>query len=110
MKHASETGVYSLGKCFTEDLIFSKDTAPAIPYKENHFRKFFDAFDDILLSKEPTKRIIGFHVHYPVGDKFILDYGHWEILLAAFFFSLTAARIKDSSIHKKEPLTKNVYR
>ena len=101
MKHASETGVYSLGKCFTEDLIFSKDTAPAIPYKENHFRKFFDAFDDILLSKEPTKRIIGFHVHYPVGDKFILDYGHWEILLAAFFFSLTAARIKDSSIQQE---------
>ena len=73
MKHASETGVYSLRKCLSEDLIFSKDAAPAIPYKEEYFRRFFDLLDDILLSEKTVKRIIGFQVHYPEEDKFILD-------------------------------------
>lgn len=107
MKHASETGVYQLKKCLCEDLIFSKDAAPAIPYKEEYFRKFFDVLDDILLSAEPTKRIIGFQVHYPVADKHILDYGHWELLLIIMLFALIAARIKDENA--KENLKKYFF-
>ena len=101
MKHASETGVYSLKKCLCEDLIFSKDNAPAIPYKEEYFRKFFDNLDDILLSKEPVRRIIGFQVHYPQEDKFILDYGHWELLLIFMLFALIAEKISDTAAKEK---------
>ena len=107
MKHASETGVYSLRKCLSEDLIFSKDAAPAIPYKEEYFRRFFDLLDDILLSEKTVKRIIGFQVHYPVGDKFILDYGHWELLLTLCFLSLTAEKIQDGKT--KEDMQKYFF-
>lgn len=107
MKYAAETGVYSLKKCFCEDLIFFKDTAPAIPYKEEYFRKFFDNLDDILLSENTQKRIIGFQVHYPADDKFILDYGHWELLLVMCLFSLIAARIKDENC--KENVRKYLF-
>ena len=100
MKHASETGVYSLKKCLCEDFIFSKDSAPAIPYKEEYFRKFFDNLDDILLSKEPVRRIIGFQVHYPVEDKFILDYGHWELLLIIMLLSLIAEKLNAAEQEK----------
>ena len=101
MKYASETGIYSLRKCLCEDLIFFKDAAPAIPYKEEYFRKFFDNLDDILLSGCRTKRIIGFQVHYPDGDKFILDYGHWEILLIIMLFALIAEKINDRTAREK---------
>ena len=100
MKYAVETGVYSLGKCLWEDIIFSKDNAPAIPYKEEYFRKFFDVLDDILLSENTPQRIIGFHVHYPEKDKRLLDYGHWEILLMLMLFSLIGARVKDEKIRQ----------
>lgn len=100
MKYAAETGVYSLKKCLWEDLFFSKDNSPAIPYKEEYFRKFFDVLDDILLSAAPVRRIVGFHVHFPKADKHLLDYGHWEILLILMLFSLIGARIKDEKIRK----------
>ena len=101
MKYAAETGVYSLGKCLWEDLYFSKDNAPAIPYKEEYFRKFFDVLDDILLSDSETQRIIGFQVHYPENGKLLLDYGHWELLLVLMLFSLIGARVKDEKIRQQ---------
>ncbi len=107
MKHASETGVYSLKKCLAEDLIFFKDAAPAIPYKEEYFRKFFDLLDDILLSEKEVKRIIGFQVHYPLENKFILDYGHWELLLTQCLLALIAEKIQDSK--QKEDMQKYFF-
>lgn len=101
MKHAAETGVYTLKKCLWEDLFFSRDNSPAIPYKEEYFRKFFDVLDDILLSETTQKRIIGFHVHYPENNKLLMDYGHWELLLILMLFSLIGARIKNEETRKK---------
>lgn len=101
MKYAAETGVYSLEKCLWEDIFFSKDNSPAIPYKEEYFRKFFDVLDDILLSGKSTPRIIGFHVHYPQDGKLLLDYGHWEILLIMMLFSLIGEKIQDENIRQE---------
>lgn len=101
MKYASETGVYSLRRCFCAELCFFKDDASAIPYKDEYFRKFFDLFDDILLSEDSPSKIIGFQVHYPEKDRFVLDYGHWELLLAAMFFSLVGARMRSEELRQK---------
>ena len=101
MNYIHETGVYSLGKCLHEKMTFFKENAPAIPYKEEYFKKFFDVLDDILLSANAPRRIIGFQVHYPIGEKFSLDYGHWELLLIMCLFSLIAARVKNEEAKKQ---------
>ena len=97
MKYISETGVYSIGKCLTGDYIFAKDNAPAIPYKEEYFRKFFDVLDDILLSANQPDRIIGFHANYPENGKIMTDYGHWELLLILMLFSLIGEKIQSDT-------------
>ena len=101
MNHVSETGVYSLGRCLTKEFIFFKDSSPAIPFKEEYFRKFFDNLDDILLDADQPKRFIGFQANYPCEDKYSMDYGHWEILLIVMLFSLIGAKIQNENAREK---------